>query len=61
MSFSLFNTSTSFQSYINKILAKKFDIFVIVYLDDIPIYTKDVGQGHVEAVSIDFIMMKFVL
>ena len=25
----------SFQGYINKILAKKLDIFIIVYLDDI--------------------------
>ena len=26
------------------------DIFIIVYLDDILIYTKDPGQPHVEAV-----------
>ena len=40
----------SFQGYINKILAKKLDVFVIVHLDDILIYTKDEGQGHVEAI-----------
>ena len=40
----------AFQGYIIKILAKKLDCFVIVYLDDILIYTKDKGQGHVEAV-----------
>ena len=50
MPFGLFNAPASFQGYINKILAKKLDIFVIVYLDDTLIYTKDPGQGHVEAV-----------
>ena len=50
MPFRLSNTPASFQGYINKILAEKLDIFVIVYLDDIFIYTKDQGQGHVEAV-----------
>ncbi len=50
MPFSLCNASASFQAYINKILAKKLDIFVVVYLDDILIYTKDRGQPHVDAV-----------
>ena len=50
MPFRLSNAPASFQGYINKILAEKLDIFVIVYLDDIFIYTKDPGQGHVEAV-----------
>ena len=49
--FDLFNVSISFQDYINKILAKKLDFFVIVYLDDIFIYTKDPGQSHVEVVK----------
>ena len=48
--FGLFNALASFQGYINKILAKILDIFVIVYLDDILIYTKNPGQGHIEAV-----------
>ena len=30
--------------------AEKLDIFIIVYLDDILIYTEDQSQGHVEAV-----------
>ena len=51
MPFRLFNASVIFQGYINKILAKKLNIFVIVYLDDILIYTKDPGQGHVEVVK----------
>ena len=51
MPFGLSNAPASFQGYINKILAKKLDIFVIVYLDDIFIYTKDPDQGHVKAVK----------
>ena len=52
MLFGLFNTLVSFQSYINKILAKKFNIFVIVYLDDIFIYIMDPSQGYIEAVRL---------
>ena len=51
MPFVLSNAPASFQGYINKILAKKLDIFVIFYLDDILIYTDGEGQGHVEAVQ----------
>ena len=48
--FGLSHTPVSFQGYINKILAKKLDIFVIVYFDDIFIYTKDLGQAHFDVV-----------
>ena len=41
MFFRLFNALTTFQGYVNKIQAERFDIFTIVYLDDILIYTKD--------------------
>ncbi len=51
MPFSLSNAPASFQGYINKIFAEKLDIFVVVYLDDILIYTKDLGQPHVDAVQ----------
>ena len=51
MPFGLSNAPASFQGYINKILAEKLDVFVIVYLDDIFIYIEDPGQGHVEAVG----------
>ena len=51
MPFGLTNAPASFQGYINKILAEKLDIFVIVYLDDILIYTKDDGDGHVAAIQ----------
>ena len=43
MPFGLSNVSTSFQGYINKILAQKLDVFVIVCLDNILIYTEDVS------------------
>ena len=51
MSFGLTNAPVSFQRYINKILAEKLDIFVIVYLNNILIYTYDDGDGHVKAVQ----------
>ena len=50
MPFSLSNAPGSFQRYISKILAEKLAIFVIVYLDDIFIYTEDPGQPHDDAV-----------
>ena len=43
MPFGLSNTAASFQGYINKILAEKLDIYVIVYLNNILIYIKDPG------------------
>ena len=51
MLFGLTNTPASFQGYINNILTKKLDIFVIVYLDDILSYIDDDGDGHVSAVQ----------
>ena len=47
----LFNALASFERYINNILAKKLNVFVIVYLANILIYTKNEGQGHVDAVQ----------
>ena len=41
MFFGLLNAPASFQGYINKIPTKKLDVFVIVYLNNILIYTKD--------------------
>ena len=57
MPFRLSNAPASFQGYINKILAKKLNVFIIVYLDDIFIYTKDKGQGHIVAMQwvLDFL------
>ena len=50
MSFELSNAAASFQDYINKILAKNLDIIVIVYLDNIFIYSENPGQAHVNTV-----------
>ena len=50
MPFGLTNTSAIFQDYINKILAEKLDVFVIVYLDNILIYTESKGKEYVQAV-----------
>ena len=50
MLFRLFNVPASFQGYTSKISAEKFDIFVIVYLNVIFIFTKDPGQAYVNAV-----------
>ena len=58
MHFSLSNTPASFHGYINKILDKKLDIFVIVYLADIFIYTEDPRQAHVNAIWWVFNILK---
>ena len=50
MPFGLSSIPATFQGYINKILAEKLNIFVVVYLDNILIYTKDPKQPHVEAI-----------
>ena len=50
MLFGLTNALVSFQRYINKIFTKKLNIFVIVYLDNIFIYTDDDRNRHVKAV-----------
>ena len=49
--FGLTNAPATFQAYINQALAEKLDVFCIVYLDDILIYTQDIGSKHVEAVK----------
>lgn len=52
MPFGLSNAPASFQEYINKILAEKLNIFVIVYLNDILIYTKDPIQPNLDIVRL---------
>ncbi len=50
MLFGLTNTLATFQGYINKILAEKLDIFIIVYLDNIFIYIKSKKKKYIEAI-----------
>ena len=49
MPFGLTNAPASFQEYINKIFAEKLDIFVMVYLNDILIYTND-NESHIAVI-----------
>lgn len=48
--FNLSNILASFQGFINKILAKKLDIFVIIYSNKILIYIEDLSQLHIDIV-----------
>ena len=50
MPFQLLNILASFNNLINKIIVKKFDIFVIIYLGNIFIYTKNESQAYIETV-----------
>lgn len=50
MFFSFSNTPATFWSSVNKILAEKLDVFILVYLDDILIYIKDLGQSHIDTI-----------
>ena len=43
MPFTLSNVPANFQDFINKILAEKLDVFVIIYLNNILNYTENVG------------------
>lgn len=51
MPFGLSNAPATFQGLINRILAEKLDVFCIVYLDDILIYTEGTESDHVNAVK----------
>ena len=52
MPFRLINAPASFQSYIHEVLHEYLDIFVIVFLDDILIYSMEESQHkqHVQIV-----------
>ena len=51
MSAGLTNAPASLQRYINKIVVKTLDIFIIINLDDIFIYSDNDRDGHVAAVK----------
>ncbi len=52
MPFALTNTPASFQSYIHLVLRPYLDITVIIYLDDVFVFLRDLSQHkkHVEKV-----------
>ena len=50
MFFKWTNTLAIFQSYINKTLIKKLNIFIIVYLDNILIDTKNKEKKYIKTV-----------
>lgn len=50
MLFGFTNIPATFQDYINKFLAEKLNIFIIIYLNIIPIYSKNKGKKYVKAI-----------
>lgn len=52
MFFRMPNALASFEGFINKIFAKKLDIFVIFYLDNIVIYTQNQGKSCVNSFNL---------
>ena len=48
--FRLINTLAIFQNYINKILIEKFVVFMIIYFDDIFIYTKNKEKEYINVI-----------
>ena len=47
MSFELINTPATFQTYINNVLREHLDVFVMIYLDDILVYSKNEADHKV--------------
>ena len=50
MFFRLTNVLATFQGYINKILIKKLNVFVIIYLDHIFIYIENKKKQYIKTV-----------
>ena len=46
MSFSLTNASTAFQQFMNNIFSDILDVCVMIYLDDILIYSNNMSKHH---------------
>ena len=51
MLFGFADALVNFQKYINKIFVEKLNIFIIVYLDNILIYSNDNGDNHIIAIQ----------
>ena len=41
----------SFEDYINMILVEKLDIFIVLYWEDILIYTKNSSQAYIDVLQ----------
>ncbi len=50
MLFEFTNTPVTFQRYINNILVEKFNVSIIMYLDNIFIYTENKRKNHIKVV-----------
>jgi len=52
MPFGLTNTSAAFQHFMNDVFSDLLDVCVVVYLDDILIYSSDITQhwSHIKEV-----------
>ena len=63
MPFSLINAPVSFQSYIHEVLYEYLDIFVIVFLDNILIYSMEESQHeqHVQIVLKALLVVKLFI
>lgn len=51
MPFGLSNVLVRFEGHINRIVDENLDIFVMVYWDDIVIYTKKLNQLQVDIIQ----------
>lgn len=58
MIFDLSNILVNFEKNIKQMLAKNLDIFVVMFLDNILIYTKNANQGHVTAIQMVFDILR---
>lgn len=47
-----------FQKYIHKIFAKKLDIFVIIYLNEILFYIENLGRFYIQQI---FVSLQYIV
>ena len=59
--FELVNASATFQAYINQMLVRLINIFCVIYLNDILIYSKILNQHHKHVKKVLERLQKFQL